>query len=167
MVLVHHHLASPLCQAMDSEPLKLSSGWALLPTLSAWAMSQIMTRHIFTKKTPTPSKSLQDQPAAGVFLPLVPDPDVWTQHRIWEGVCGRPKVGAPSRLSVLPEETQAHEEPILSSLCLLPSKSQSSLHLYSLSRNSVILFAPPYPLSPQLLLSGADPTLTMWELCPY
>jgi len=35
--------------------------------------------------------------------------------------------------SVLPEETQVHQEPVLSSLCLLPSKSQSSLPLYSLS----------------------------------
>ena len=34
---------------------------------------------------------------------------------------------------VLPEESQAHEEPVLISLCLLPSNSRPSLPLYSLS----------------------------------
>lgn len=30
----------------------------------------------------------------------IPRSDVWTQHRMWESVCGRPKAGTPPSLSV-------------------------------------------------------------------
>lgn len=56
VVLVYCHLVSPLCQAMDSKPFKLSSGWAVSPTLSAWPTSQMMTKHIFTKITLPPPR---------------------------------------------------------------------------------------------------------------
>ena len=55
--LVYCRLVSTLCRAMDSEPYRLSSGWALSPTLSHWAASQMVTGHIFTEITLLPPRS--------------------------------------------------------------------------------------------------------------
>lgn len=105
--------------------------------------------------------SLHDRPAVspracGLVLPLGPDPHMWSQHRMWVCVVGL-ELGH-LLASVPPGEAQACEELVLSSLYLLPP--------YNLSwefNTPVHTLTPPDP-PPQLLPSGADPTLDMREL---
>lgn len=81
--------------AMASEPYILNSPkHCHQPTLSRppprWWLDTL------SLKSPC---SLQDRPGPpGGFLPLVPDPGVWTQRRMWERECGRPKARTPSSL---------------------------------------------------------------------
>ena len=86
VVLVYCHLASTLCQAMDSEPCKRSSGWALSPVPSDWAASQMITGHIFTEITLLPPRSTRCT-SQGLLEYLSCCIHVWTRHRTWGSVC--------------------------------------------------------------------------------
>ena len=86
VVLVYCHLASTLRQAMDSEPYKRSSGWALSPMLSDWAASQMITGHIFTEITLLPPRSTRCT-SQGLLEYLSCWIHVWTRHRTWGSVC--------------------------------------------------------------------------------
>ena len=104
VVLVYCHLASTLCQAMDSEPCKRSSGWALSPVPSDWAASQMITGHIFTEITLLPPRSTRCT-SQGLLEYLSCCIHVWTRHRT-EGVCAC--LVAQSCLFVTPR-TVAHQ----------------------------------------------------------
>ena len=88
VVLVYCHLVSTLCQAMDSDPYKLSSGLALSPTLTDWAASQMVTGHIFTEITLLPPRWTRC-PSQGLleYLSLWPRIQMCGPSTEREGVC--------------------------------------------------------------------------------
>lgn len=103
--------------------------------------------------------SLQDRPGpTGVFLPLVLDPDVWTQCRMCERVCGRPKAGTPS--SLCPTWGHPGVWRTFLSTCIFPSPKAKPVSLpATCPGNSAVSRTLSAPSFPQLLPSEADPTL--------